>query len=29
MARLRLVGRPDPEGRAALQHRFDDTLPLA
>ncbi len=29
MARLRLHGRPDPEGRAALQHRFDETLPPA
>jgi allantoicase len=28
MARLRLLGRPDPEGRQAMQKRFDDTLPL-
>jgi allantoicase len=28
MARLRLHGRPDPEGRKALRKHFDDTLPF-
>jgi allantoicase len=29
MARLRLHGGPDPDGRTALQNRFDETLPFA
>ena len=28
LARLRLHGRPDPDGRTALLHRFDETVPL-
>jgi allantoicase len=28
MARLRLLGRIDPEGHNHLQHRFDETLPF-